>query len=64
MRQSAIALIAFQTFSSREAERAFVNHIHPGVECRPIEIAGENEAGFEAAKATLQLIKSCHDDGR
>lgn len=52
-RQSKIALIAFQTWETREAARGFMNDIHPILGGRPIEIAGASDTGFASVQAAL-----------
>ena len=52
-RQSAISLLAFHAFDSRDAARAFINENHGALGGRPIEIAGQSDAGFAAVKALL-----------
>lgn len=52
-RQARMALIAFQTFGSRDAARSFMNCEHAQLGGRPIEIAGRDAAGYEAVRAAL-----------
>lgn len=52
-RQGEIALLAFRTFSDRDAARLFLNEYNDTLEGRPIDIAGENDAGYARIAAAL-----------
>ncbi|QDZ09239.1 DUF2384 domain-containing protein [Sphingomonas panacisoli] len=52
-RQSAIALLAFRAFDSREAARSFINDENAALGGRPIEIAGSSQVGFTVVSEAL-----------
>lgn len=55
-RQSRMAVLAFQTFGSREAARSFLNAENGRLGGRPIEIAGRDDEGYD--KVSIALTSS------
>ncbi|MBN8816698.1 MAG: DUF2384 domain-containing protein [Sphingomonas sp.] len=52
-RQTQIALLAFQAFDDRNAARQFLNERSAEIDGRPIDLAGESDAGFATVRAML-----------
>ena len=52
-RQAKVTMLAFRAFPTREEAVAFLNGEHVGLGGRPIDIGGDDDAGFRRVEAAL-----------
>jgi len=53
-RQARTALLAFQTFASRDTALVFLNSFHDDLGGRPIDVAGASDQGADIVAAALR----------